>query len=160
MLYKIYYAVNNLGGLLTALPDTAILKIIELRLKKTLNKIQDRYKMNDEEVKDLGANLLLDLNVIVESLRQGRNLFEDNINVSNFVGQEDNKNIIGVLDTYQTELESLDKSIMLIDGFSNSPALNPNNGGFYSSLEYVVNLKEYVIQYASDLGLIGKTMWF
>lgn len=109
---------------------------------------------------ELGRNLNLDFSIILTLLKQGRNLFEPNINATNYMGVENPQNIIGLLDVYRDEIEQAGITIPLTDGFTGEAQINPDTGKVYDAFEMLEKVKESAITKATEMGIDvgGKSM--
>ena len=136
-------SVDNLEELLSKLSDEAIVKILEKRVCNVLNVLQDRYGLYPEVRKQLGKKIYLDLDIIMKSLFQGRDLFGENINVSNYVGSDDYRSVLGLLDVYRTELEQVGVEIKVI---------NPSTGQEYDVYESIETIKQQAQDKAIEKG--------
>ncbi len=82
---------------LELLPEKAVKSIIQQRYLKTINKLESGYYDNY-----IAKQIAVDLEIISKMLLSGKNLYDKDINISNRLGGLDLRNIIGVLDEYES----------------------------------------------------------
>lgn len=152
--------VQNLESVISKLPDEAIIRVIQLRYRNVVTRLQDRRGLYSDVLQELSKDITLDLNIIRIALQQRRNLFEKSFNASIYVGQDNEQNIIGLLEEYQRELEQVMISIPLTDGATNMPVINPTTNQPYEAYNYADEVKEEAKTIAVEMGIDigGKSM--
>lgn len=123
---------ETLKGDINNLPPEAIAKIISLRFKNTANALDDW----GSDKKEVGKNMYLDLSIIAATLDSGKEI--PGMDISQYMGEEDVRDISGVLDAYEEKVKNSGKNIVLID------AMGGENQEPRSALEVIGIMKSSI----------------
>ena len=145
-------ASNELDSIISILPEEAIIKVIEHRYRNIVNKLSDKGVLSEDQVQLLGKNINFDLTIIFKAIEAGKDLYESNINISNIVGADEYKNIIGLLSSYDEEIKKTGIDIPLVDGLTSTPKINPITNMPYTALELIDYVKREAQEKAVELG--------
>lgn len=130
----------DLDQKISMLPEKSLSELIALRYKNTANTLDDR----GADKKKLSENMCFDLAIIAQTIRLGKEIPE--MNVSQYVGQNDERNVSGVLDAYQEKINETGRSeIELIDAHSEKPILNPETNKPYTASEAISSIKRELL---------------
>lgn len=119
------------------LPDQAIKSVISARYKNTVSKLASGVYDPSLE-----RQLSTDLELISQVVNSGKNLYEADFDVGILLGEDDRKNIIGVLENYEGYVNSSDLS-------SKSATLDS-----VARIKETANIQSEKMGYSSD----GKTI--
>ena len=127
----------DLDQKISILPEKSLSELIALRFKNTANTLDDR----GADKKSLSENMCFDLAIIAQTVRLGKEIPE--MNVSQYVGQKDERNVSGVLDAYQEKINETGRGeIELLDAHSEKPILNPETNKPYTASEAIASIKQ------------------
>ena len=127
----------DLDQKISILPEKSLSELIALRFKNTANALDDR----GADKKSLSENMCFDLAIIAQTVRLGKEIPE--MNVSQYVGQKDERNVSGVLDAYQEKINETGRGeIELLDAHSEKPILNPETNKPYTASEAIASIKQ------------------
>lgn len=127
--------VENVGELVSKLPESAIIKVLETRYRHVAFVLQDKASINTETAVKLGSDIYLDLKIMMEAANEGKNLYDETINATNYIGEENYQNIFGLLDVYQNQIRESSKPI---------PVFDVETGKRFDALEYIELSREEI----------------
>lgn len=145
--------VGDISFQVSKLPDASIIKIIEQRYRKTSSTLADNGRVNGEILNNLGKNLDVDFAIIMESIRQKREIFSPFFDKSYFVVKEDKTDIIGLIQGYKESIEKFPVGINLIDGMTGKEHIDANTGIVMDSMTGLYYLMTEAKKVALEKGI-------
>ena len=131
--------VADLDQKVAVLPEKSLSELIALRYKNTANDLDDRWGNK----KSLSENLSFDLAIIAQTVRSGKEI--PDMNAAQYVGQEDERDLSGILDAYQEKITKSRKGdIELLDAHTEKPIINPKTNSPFTASEAIASIKQEI----------------
>ncbi len=105
---------EEIGKLVSNIPDASLYKVISKRFKDSANMMDDKWGLDKNHMGVLGERLYTDFMIILEGMNQNRDLNSKQMDASLYVGVEPT-NIEGVLKSYQEYIAQVGQPILLWD---------------------------------------------
>ncbi len=121
------------------LPDESVKQVVKRRICDSLDLITDRFGVSSNKEK-IGEKLGLDLAIIAEIIREERNIKD--FDTALYVGQTDERDVVGLIEKYEEALEECGVQIPMIDAKTGNQVIDPETNEPVYANDVVKDLKE------------------
>lgn len=131
--------VADLPEMVGKLPDESVKQVMKRRICDSLDLLTDRFGISSNKEK-IGMKLGMDFAIIAEIIREKRDITD--FDTALFVGQKDERDVVGLLEKYEEALNDCGVQIPMLDTKTGEAVINPETNEPVYANDLVKNLKE------------------
>ncbi len=129
----------DLPEMVGKLPDGSIKEVMKKRMCDSLDLLNDRFGVGSNK-EEIGRKLGMDFAIIAEIIREERDITD--FDTALFVGEKDERDVVGLLEKYEEALDECGVQIPMIDGKTGEVVIDPETNEPVYANDLVKNLKE------------------